>query len=307
MSGEISLSKSVIGKTVFGLSVLGTVVTFMFFSSPYTGFLVFTVLLMIWSAYYTLANKKHLSEMCCMMSGMAFGMVGGFFIGTLTGLATGDFVIGMISGTVAGVIFGIPIGKMGGPLGRMEGVMAGPMGGIMGGMTGVMVRFYNVELFMPFFALVVIFTVWEMTRVIHGHSKNISRNFLYIGIIISILAFSSSMANNFGTAGTGLAFAKQPAAQGAAVGDVQEVTIKMQALDYAPNYIALKKDVPARITLEASPDAGCTRSIVFPSFNIRKLVPQGGKTTVEFTPTKAGTFDFGCSMGMATGTVVVQQ
>ena len=305
MSGEISLRKSMLEKTVFGLSVLGTAVAFIFFSSPYTGFLVFTVLLLIWSAYYTLANKEHLSEMCCMMSGMAFGMVGGFFIGTLTGLATGDFVIGMISGTVAGVIFGIPIGKMGGPLGRMEGVMAGPMGGIMGGMTGVMVRFYNVELFMPFFALVVIFTTWEMTRVIHGHSKNISRNFLYIGIIISILAFSSSVANNFGTGGTGLAFAEPQEA--AVAGGVQEVTIKMQALDYAPNYITLKKGVPARINLEASPDAGCTRSIVFPDFNIRRLVPQGGRTTVEFTPTKAGTFDFGCSMGMATGTVVVQQ
>src|SRR3989344_3111530 len=305
MSDEIKVNKSLIGKTMFLSCIAFVILSFSFFSSPYTGFLVFTILLLIWSAYYTFINQKHLSEMCCMMSGMAFGMIGGFFIGTAVGLATGDFVIGMISGTVAGVAFGIPVGKMGGPLGRMEGIMAGPMGGIMGGMTGVMVRFYDVGLFMPFFALVVIFTVWEMTRVIHGHSKNISRNFLYIGIIISILAFSSSVANNFGTGGTGLAFAEPQEA--AVAGGVQEVTIKMQALDYAPNYITLKKGVPARINLEASPNAGCTRSIVFPDFNIRRLVPQGGRTTVEFTPTKAGTFDFGCSMGMATGTVVVQQ
>ena len=306
MSDEIKVNKSLIGKTMFLSCIAFVILSFSFFSSPYTGFLVFTILLLIWSAYYTFINQKHLSEMCCMMSGMAFGMIGGFFIGTAVGLATGDFVIGMISGTVAGVAFGIPVGKMGGPLGRMEGIMAGPMGGIMGGMTGVMVRFYDVGLFMPFFALVVIFTVWEMTRVIHGYSKNISRNFLYLGIIVSILAFSSSIANNFDAGETGLAFAKQSPQQAVANGNVQEVTIKMQALDYVPSSISLKKGVPVRLSLEAASNAGCTRSIVFPEFNIREVVPQGGKKTVEFTPEKSGTFNFACSMGMARGTVVVQ-
>src|SRR3989344_6667351 len=250
MSDEIKVNKSLIGKTMFLSCIAFVILSFSFFSSPYTGFLVFTILLLIWSAYYTLVNKKHLSEMCCMMSGMAFGMVGGFFIGTLTGLATGDFVIGMISGTVAGVIFGIPIGKMGGPLGRMEGVMAGPLGGIMGGMTGVMVRFYDVQLFMPFFAIVVIFTVWEMVRVIQGQAGKMSRNFMYIGILLSVLAVSASIANHYGTGSTGLAFAKEEAAA-VPSGSVQEVTIKMQALDYSPDYITVKKGIPVKLNLEA--------------------------------------------------------
>ena len=305
MAEEIKLNKSIVEKAIMigGIAVIA--VSFAFFSSPYTAFLVFTALLLVWASYYTHFNKSHMSEMCCMMSGMAFGMIGGVFIGVIVGLATTDFLAGMVAGTVAGVAFGIPIGKLGGPLGRMEGVMAGPMGGIMGGMTGGMVRFYDVQFFMPFFAIVVIFTVWEMVRVIQGQAGKMSRNFMYIGILLSVLAFSASIANNYGTGSTGLAFAKEEAAA-VPSGSVQEVTIKMQALDYSPDYITVKKGIPVKLNLEASPNAGCTRSIVFPDFNIRKLVPQGGKAVVEFTPTKVGTYQFSCSMGMAGGTLIVQ-
>lgn len=305
MAGDIKVKRSVMEKVIAICGIAVVAVSFAFFSSPYTAFLVFTALLLVWASYYAHFNRSHMSEMCCMMSGMAFGMIGGFFIGVIAGLATADFLAGMVAGTVAGVAFGIPIGKLGGPLARMEGVMAGPMGGIMGGMTGVMVRFYNVQLFMLFFAVVVLFTVWEMVRVIQGQAGRMSRNFMYIGILLSLLAFSASIANNYGTGSTGLAFAKEEAAA-VPSGGVQEVTIKMQAFDYSPGVITVKKGVPVKLNLEASANAGCTRSIVFPDFNIRKLVPKGGKAAVEFTPTKAGTYQFSCSMGMAGGTLIVQ-
>lgn len=311
MTETIRISKSLMDKLLLLVSVVATILVFLFFKTPYTPTLVFVTLLLVWGSYYTFLSKEKMSEMCCMMSGMVFGMISGFFIGALAGLATGDFLVGMIAGTVAGVIFGIPIGRIGGPLGRMEGVMAGPMGGIMGGMTGVMVRFFDVGLFMPFFILVILFTIWEMTRVVHGHAGNISRNFVYVGVILSLLAFSSTLVNNYSIDASLPVFARQQgsvqSAQAAPISNgAQEVTLKMEALGYDPNYIVLKKDVPAKINLEASPTAGCTRSIVFPDFGIRKTVPRGGTSTVEFTPTKAGTFRFSCAMSMAGGTIVVQ-
>lgn len=304
MAEDIKLGKSMVEKIIVLCGIAGAAVSFAFFSSPYTAFLVFTALLLVWAAYYAHSNRSRMSEMCCMMSGMAFGMIGGFFIGVITGLATADFLVGMIAGTIAGVVFGIPIGKLGGPLGRMEGVMAGPMGGIMGGMTGVMVRFYDVQLFMPFFAIVVLFTIWEMVRVIQGQSSRMARNFMYIGILLSVLAFSSTLMNSYGTEPTGLAFAQQEAPSPS--GGVQEVTIKAEAIRYNPSSVTVKKGVPVKLTLEAASDAGCTRSFVFPEFNIRKTLPKNGKIIVEFTPTESGTFPFSCSMAMARGTLIVQ-
>lgn len=309
MSDVIQVKKSFIDMIIVLGSLLFAVLSFLFFSTPYTSMLVFTTLLLIWSAYYTYMSRAHLSEMCCMMSGMAFGMISGFFIGTIAGLATGDFLVAMIIGTIAGIAFGMPLGRLGGPLGRMEGVMAGPMGGIMGGMTGIMVRFFDVQLFMPFFILVVLFTVWEMTHVIHSNAGKIPRSFVYLGIVLSLLAFASTVANDYNIQGTGLAFAKPlskdpqtaPVKEG-----VQEVTVKAEALGYNPNYIVVKKGTPVKLNLKAAPDAGCTRAIVFPDFNIRKTVPRGGEATVEFTPAKTGTFRFSCSMAMAGGTLVVQ-
>lgn len=313
MTETIRISKSLMDKMLMIVTIAASLVIFAFFRTPYTATLVFVTLLLVWGSYYTVLNRGKMSEMCCMMSGMVYGMISGFFIGAITGLATGDFLIGMILGTVTGIIFGIPVGRIGGPLGRMEGVMAGPMGGIMGGMTGVMVRFFDVGLFMPFFILVILFTIWEMTRVVHGHVQNISRAFVYVGIILSLLAFGSTLVNSYNIEGTGFAFAREQNiqdvqnAQAAPTNNgIQEVTLRMEAFGYDPNYIALKKDVPAKINLQATQDAGCTRSIVFPDFGIRKTVPRGGTSTVEFTPTKAGTFRFSCAMSMAGGTLVVQ-
>lgn len=306
---EIKIKKSVVEKIIFVAAVVFIIAMFTALNSPYTAPLVFTTLLLLWGSYYAVVSRESMSEMCCMMSGMAFGMMAGFFVGAIVGLATLDFFVGMVVGTVAGVLFGIPVGRIGGPLGRMEGVMAGPMGGIMGAMTGVMVSFFNVTLFMPFLAVVAIFTVWEMTRVVKTESKSMSRNFVYIGIILSVLAFSSTIANGVSLEGgtTGFVVGSQQLQQAPPVENgIQQVTIKMNPTGYEPNYIVLKKDVPAKITLQASNSASCTHAIVFSAFGIRENVPSGTSKTVEFTPSETGTFPFNCAMNMARGTIVVQ-
>ncbi len=310
MGDDVEIKKPVIDKVLLAVSIFFVVILFIFYQTPYTAPLVFVTLLLIWGSYFAFVSREKMSEMCCMMSGMTYGMISGFFIGAISGLATGDFMIGMIAGTVAGIVFGIPVGRLGGSLGRMEGVMAGPMGGIMGGMTGVMVRFFDVGLFMPFLVIVVIFVVWEMTMVIRKSLEKMPRSIVCIGVIISLLAIGSVFMGNYNNEATGTSIFQQtnqqPAQAAPPNNGIQEVTIKMHPTSYEPDYITLKKDVPVRITLQADSTAGCTRSIVFPEWSIRKTVPAGGTATVQFTPTETGTFPFSCSMNMARGTIVVQ-
>ncbi len=309
-----STLKNIIIFSIIAISIAGVA----FINSPFLLPSIFSLWLILWAAYYSYSHRNRLSEMCCMMSGMTFGLVSGFFIGTLVALMTADFLVGIVGGTIAGLIFGMPLGRMGagGHLGRMEGVMAGPMGGIMGGMLGVMIRFYNLELFMPFFIFIVILTAWEMVYAVNRDVKGKTpTNMFYLGILLSFLAMGSAIIPDYksveagGTFPTIFAVKTQEAKiqnDNVLVKDgVQEVTIKAERLGYTPNYLTVKNNIPVRINLKASQDAGCTRSFVLPSFGIKKLLQPGGSDTIEFTPQKAGTYQFRCSMAMAAGTMVV--
>ena len=312
---SLSLKKSTATIILGAVVAVSAIISIIYMKSPFTAPFLFSMVLLCWAAYYTLSKKTDLSEMCCMMSGMVFGIIAGFFVGTLAALVTADFLVGIVIGTVAGLIFGIPMGRMGrgSALGRMEGVMAGPMGGMMGGMLGIMIRFYNVELFMPFFISIIILTVWEMVYVIYQHAnRNISKNLIGLGILISIAALATSVFADYSNIGTasGSLFA-QPTGEptGNTVvptnNGVQEVNLKMGAVGYEPSTITVNKGSPVKINLQAAKDAGCTRSIVFPDFKISKVVERGSTDTVQFTPEKAGTYQFRCSMNMARGTLVV--
>ncbi|GEM_PF-1174309 len=309
---EIAISASLFTVILAAVSAIFAIAMFVFYSTPYTAPLVFTTLLFIWAAYYAVTKKSEKSEMCCMMNGMIFGMVSGFFIGALVALTTTDFLVGMVVGTISGIVFGIPIGKMGGPLAKMEAVMAAPMGGIMGAMTGVMIAFYNIQLFMPFFVLVMIFTAWEAVNMNHKESKIISKSFIVLGVLLSVVAFSSTIVNDYSLGAAGPAFGSQQVQQQVAatpppaIAGVQEITITAESVQYNPSSFVVKKDVPVKLTVKANANAGCTRSFVFPEYNIRSTIPQGGSQVFEFTPTKTGAFPFSCIMSMARGTMKVQ-
>lgn len=127
--------------------------------------------LILVSAYFAYRHYRTTTEMCCMMIGMAYGTAAGFASGTLLVLPNGDYLLGMIGGTAVGLAVGIPMGRWGGALGRMEGVMAGIMGGMMGAMTGLMVRPFDLQLFMLYFFIVVIVLMGEMGYVIYKQAK----------------------------------------------------------------------------------------------------------------------------------------
>ena len=89
-----------------------------------------------------------------------------------------------------------------------------------------------------------------------------------------------------------------------AAGGVQEVVLGMRDFNYYPNTVTVKAGSPVRISLDESV-YGCFRDFTIREFGIQEylITPED---TVEFTPTKKGTFTFACSMGMGVGKLVVE-
>ena len=260
------------------------------------------------TATFVACRKHCLNEMHCAMCGMVFGMIPAFIVGTIHALSTGDFVWPIITGTIAGTVLGIPFGMIGGSMGRLEAVMAAPMAGIMGSMTGVMVRIYNVDLFMIAFAAIVLFVMGETAYMVYKTSgKSLDLKSMGAGGMLGLMFFAPITLLSFPIGNSDLQQLLQDGNDVLAdvKEGVQEITLQMQRLGYEPSVLTLKKDVPVKLNLQADSDVGCTRAIVFPEFGINKVVQPGTSDVVEFTPQKEGQFYFSCSMGMVRGVVNV--
>ena len=87
-------------------------------------------------------------------------------------------------------------------------------------------------------------------------------------------------------------------------GEAQKVVIGVKDYNYYPNTIKVKAGVPVSLSLDKSV-YGCLRDFTIRDFGIRKYL-KTPEDTLEFTPTKKGTFAFACSMGVGTGTLIVE-
>ncbi|KAF0216769.1 MAG: Heavy metal transport/detoxification protein, partial [bacterium] len=87
-------------------------------------------------------------------------------------------------------------------------------------------------------------------------------------------------------------------------GNVQKVILGMKNYNYNPNTITVKAGQPVSITLDSSVQ-GCLRSFAIKDLGVSKYAKTPSET-IDFTPTKKGTFTFACSMGMGYGTLVVE-
>ena len=86
---------------------------------------------------------------------------------------------------------------------------------------------------------------------------------------------------------------------------VQEIAVLVSG-GYDPSTIQVHAGAPVRLVFDRRETNPCSEEIVIPAFGVRKFLPANAKTTVEFTPTTPGTFDFSCGMGMLHGRVVVE-
>jgi len=82
---------------------------------------------------------------------------------------------------------------------------------------------------------------------------------------------------------------------------VENVNITIDNRGYTVDNSTIKAGLPATITLSNKGGGGCASYFTIPSLKVAKSVPIGGFATVTITPTKPGTIEFMCSMGMYRG------
>ena len=84
----------------------------------------------------------------------------------------------------------------------------------------------------------------------------------------------------------------------------QDVLVRVDG-GYAPSAIEVVAGRPVRLAFDRADRSGCSEEVVLPDFGIRRFLPAGAVTSVEFTPDQPGTYEFTCGMGMLRGRLVV--
>ncbi len=85
---------------------------------------------------------------------------------------------------------------------------------------------------------------------------------------------------------------------------LQDVVIRVDG-GYSPSAIEVEAGRPVRLSFDRADSSGCSEQVVFPDFGLRRFLPTGAVTSVEFTPDQPGTYEFTCGMGMLRGRIVV--
>jgi plastocyanin domain-containing protein len=86
---------------------------------------------------------------------------------------------------------------------------------------------------------------------------------------------------------------------------VQEIAITVKG-GYSPDVIVVKQGIPVKLDFYRDETASCSDTVILGDFGIARDLPAFRTTSVEFTPDKAGEFDFTCGMNMLHGKLIVQ-
>ena len=86
---------------------------------------------------------------------------------------------------------------------------------------------------------------------------------------------------------------------------VQEATIVVKGA-YTPDVIVVQHGEPVRLTFLRQETAACSETVIFPDFNRSADLPEGELVPVQFTPERAGEYEFTCGMGMLRGKLIVK-
>src|SRR3989344_1874691 len=86
---------------------------------------------------------------------------------------------------------------------------------------------------------------------------------------------------------------------------IQIVNLGVANYNYDPSVITVEAGKPVRIVGNMNQLQGCLRAFSIPQLGLSKIFANGNNM-LEFTPKQKGSFGFTCSMGMGTGTLIVQ-
>jgi plastocyanin domain-containing protein len=100
--------------------------------------------------------------------------------------------------------------------------------------------------------------------------------------------------------------ARGSAVQAVTTAGAQEVTVVVDG-GYAPSVVDVRAGRLVRLNFDRKDRGSCTEEVVLPDFGIRRFLPTGITTTVEFTPLSPGSYQFACGMGMVHGQLRVRE
>ncbi len=101
-----------------------------------------------------------------------------------------------------------------------------------------------------------------------------------------------------------------PATPSQSQASIQEVTLSATSFEFSPATVTVKKGVPVKLTITAQ---DVPHGFSLPEFGIQRDLNPGKAEVIEFTPDKAGSFTFACSVfcgaghGGMKGTLVVTE
>jgi len=86
------------------------------------------------------------------------------------------------------------------------------------------------------------------------------------------------------------------------------ITITVKNNGYYPNAVHVKAGMPIQLTLVSENVNSCARAFVIPTLRIQKLLDVTGEVVLEIPAQEEGTrIPFSCSMGMYTGSIIVDE
>jgi uncharacterized cupredoxin-like copper-binding protein len=74
------------------------------------------------------------------------------------------------------------------------------------------------------------------------------------------------------------------------------VTVTLKGQDIKFDLKEIKAKANQTVTVNYVNEGSLEHNFVVKEFNVKETIPAGGKKTITFTPSKAGTFDFACDV-----------
>jgi len=98
---------------------------------------------------------------------------------------------------------------------------------------------------------------------------------------------------------------RTPVAAAEGAGGVQQVEIRVRG-GFDPSTVRVRRGERVRLVFHRDDPAAGADEVVVPEFGVRRFLPPGEATAVEFTPAEAGSYEFTCGMGLLRGRLVVE-
>lgn len=101
-------------------------------------------------------------------------------------------------------------------------------------------------------------------------------------------------------------FAKQPPTAVAKIDDnFQTVHILVNG-GYTPEIVNLKQNIPATLIFTRKDASACLDHIILPTLGVNEPLPLGIPVSIDVDTSKAGSYEWTCSMNMFHGKIIIQ-